>query len=143
MESIKKFYEALSKDEAMRKRLSGLNEKYKETKPDNDAAVADIVAFAKAEGFEFTSDDLKAYSKTEGKKLSEEELEAVAGGGCKDTPHGCYCVVGGGGTIGGKTCACVIAGTHLFDDGSFLYCEYLSGKVETVESSHSWWNPPM
>ncbi len=43
-----------------------------------DISVADLVAIAKSNGFQFTEEDLKPYRE---KKLSDQELEAVAGGG--------------------------------------------------------------
>jgi predicted ribosomally synthesized peptide with nif11-like leader len=62
MSNVTEFYEAFSKDEAMRKRA-------------NEA----IVAFAKKEGYSFTEEELK--DSINGKELSEETLKAVAGGG--------------------------------------------------------------
>ena len=123
METVKKFYEALSKDEAMRGRASALSEKYGDTQPEAAATAGSIVAFAKAEGFAFTADELAAYAKTEGRELSEDQLAAVVGGVYnQDT---CFCFVGGGGKDPetGRTCACVLGGGGKKDkDGHKLVC---------------------
>ncbi|MDR1147464.1 MAG: Nif11-like leader peptide family RiPP precursor [Spirochaetaceae bacterium] len=61
MSKVTEFYEAFSKDEAMRERA--------------DEA---IVAFAKGEGYAFTVDELNDFINN--KELSEGDLKAVAGG---------------------------------------------------------------
>jgi hypothetical protein len=99
MENVKKFYEALAKDEAMKSRANALNAKYKGKKPSAAEVLAETAAFAKTEGYEFTADELKAYLS----ELSDESLENVAGGRA------------GGGETGFGTaefggCGCVCAG---------------------------------
>ncbi len=64
-DNMKKFLEAVSKDEAMKSELQAAM----------DNAVA---AFAAKHGFTFTADDLKG---SRSRKLTEDELQAVAGGG--------------------------------------------------------------
>ena len=78
METVKKFYDALANDEAMRKRGIASNEKLGEN-PSADALKAETLAFAKAEGYDFTAAELDAYAK-QAKPLSDDELDAVAGG---------------------------------------------------------------
>ena len=119
MENIKKFYEALSTDTAMRERAKTLS---KNPASDEAEAFAEIIEFAKAEGYDFTAEELKAFfSSGRTTELSDEELENVAGGGCKDT-SGCVCLVGGGGTIDGVTCACVAGGGGNAKPGPGLVC---------------------
>ena len=66
MENVKKFYDALTNDEALRERAKVLNGKDK----------AALVAFAKAEGYDFSLDDLEAYAKP----LTDNDMESAAGG---------------------------------------------------------------
>jgi len=132
MDELKKFYQALSEDEAMRNRLSALNEKYKGAEPGKTVIAEEIAAFAKAEGFEVTTDDLTDYLDTEAKELTEEELENVSGGACKDTST-CACVMGGGGTKGGVTCVCVINGYAFLSDNTALGC-FGVGAIATLNT---------
>ena len=123
MESVGKFYEALSRDEAMRSRLSALDGKYQGAQPEAATIAAEIVAFAKAEGFAFTVDDLSAYAETEGKELSDEQLEGIVGG--LYDRNTCVCMVGGGGKDPetGHTCACVLGGGGRQDNKGYqLVC---------------------
>ena len=117
MENVKKFYDALADDEAMRERANALSAKHEETKPDKAALAADLVAFAKAEGFDFSEKDLAEYA-DQPYPIDDDELDAVAGG-VKDTST-CACALGGGGTISGVTCACVVVGAGEGPNG--LYC---------------------
>ena len=94
MENVKKFYDALANDKAMQERAKALAEKYKDGKPDDAAANADIAAFAKAEGYDFSIAELEEYAK-QAKPLDDDQLDDVAGG-----KAGCGCVSWGGG--GGK-----------------------------------------
>ena len=123
MGAVGKFYEALSKNEAMRARLSALNEKYKDAQPEAATISAEIVSFARAEGFVFTAEELASYAETEVKELSDEQLEAVSGGVFdRDT---CNCMVGGGGKDPetGHVCACVLGGGGRQDNkGRQLVC---------------------
>ena len=126
MEKAKQFYEALAYDAGMKERAAKLAETGGE-QPDKAAATAAILAFAKAEGYDFTAEELAAYAETlpkpqAGTELTDDELNAVAGGAegyltrCWDEL--CFCVVGGGGThdsfygckTGKITCACVLGG---------------------------------
>ena len=111
-ENLKKFLEAVSKDEALQAKVNAL-ESNKET------AMADIIALAKELGIELTEAD---FAQPDG-EISEDELETISGG--RDTSCGCptagtvnnscYCAAAGGG--GGKQkdddiwgCACVAYG---------------------------------
>ena len=114
MENAKKFYNALAKDEAMRGRANALSEKR-----GGDMVKADVIAFAKAEGFDLTVEELMAYANAP-EEMDDNELDAVSGG-AKDTV-GCACAVGGGGTYQGVTCACVLGGGGKGDPGPRLKC---------------------
>lgn len=107
-ENLKKFLEAVSKDEALQAKVNAL-ESNKET------AMADIIALAKELGIELTEAD---FAQPDG-EISEDELAAVSGGmgssgSC--TNSACWCTVGGGG--GGRMiddnrafgCACAVYG---------------------------------
>ena len=111
-ENLKKFLEAVSKDEALQAKVNAL-ESNKET------VMADIIALAKELGIELTEAD---FAQPDG-EISEDELETINGG--RDTSYGCptsgtvnnscYCAAAGGG--GGKQkdddiwgCACVAYG---------------------------------
>jgi len=120
MENVKKFYDALANDKAMQERVSALVKK--EEKPDEAAARASIVAFAKTEGYDFSVADLDAYAHM-AKPLTDESLDAAAGGAFSN--HNCFCIVGGGGKdpVTGNTCACVIYGYGNADENrNFLNC---------------------
>jgi len=89
-ENVKKFYEAITQDEAWQQKLAELSQKYqgetmneeKRTQMVND----DILPLAAQMGIPFTLEELKQYEtdmkQTNGNsELSDDELEAVAGGG--------------------------------------------------------------
>ena len=110
MENVKKFYDAISNDKAMQDRAAALNKP--DEQPDEAAAKAAIVAFAKAEGFSFTEADLEAYA-AQAKPLADEAMDTAAGGtaGC-----GCAGVGGGGGTdeFGEPfVCSCILTGCGM------------------------------
>ena len=130
MEKVKLFYKALANDAGMKERAAKLTETFGE-QPDQAAATAAILAFAKAEGYDFTTDELAAYAETlpkpqAGTELSDDEMNAVAGGMMGAGPQHytpcwermCGCPIGGGGTHTGDdecntgkiTCACVVGG---------------------------------
>ena len=121
MENVKKFYETLANSETLKEKAAKLNEKYNETeKADEEAIIADIIAFAASEGYSFTAEELADYVETAMKsapqELSQDELEAVAGGSdacrvCFDNKR-CYCFVAGGGTHQEPhwVCVCVAGG---------------------------------
>ena len=106
-ENLKKFLEAVSKDEALQAKVNAL-ESNKET------AMAGVIALAKELGIELTEAD---FAQPDG-EISEDELETINGGGCPTAGtvnNSCYCAAAGGG--GGKQkdddmwgCACVAYG---------------------------------
>lgn len=106
-ENLKKFLEAVSKDEALQAKVNAL-ESNKET------AMAGVIALAKELGIELTEAD---FAQPDG-EISEDELETINGGGCPTSGtvnNSCYCAAAGGG--GGKQkdediwgCACVAYG---------------------------------
>jgi len=118
MENVKKFYKALESDEALRGRADALNEKYKDAMPDEAVVKAELIAFAAAEGYAFTAEELDAYANAP-KAIDDDELEAVAGGSAYSA---CFCVAGGGGTRNGITCACVFGGGGKDYPGPNLKC---------------------
>ena len=122
MENVKKFYDALSNDKMMQERASALNKEGEQ--PDEAAAKAAIVAFAKAEGYDFSVADLEAYAHA-AKPLTDESLDAAAGGAYSS--GSCFCAVGGGGhdDVTGNTCACVVIGLGACDEtGKGLQCNF-------------------
>ena len=142
MEKVKQFYEALANDAGMKERAAKLTETFGE-QPDQAAANAAILAFAKAEGYDFTVEELTAYAEAlpkpqAGTELNDDELNAVAGGGFDDSAPICWdlciCSIGGGGnhsgfchsngcTTGKHTCACVVGGGgKKCSKGTFLAC---------------------
>ena len=123
MGDVKKFYDALASDEALRERADALGEKYGEENPGKAAIAADLVSFAKAEGYSFNEKELAEYA-SQPYPIDDDELDAVAGG-AKDTAT-CACVLGGGGTISGTTCACVVVGAGDVPNG--LYCIGAGGR---------------
>ena len=119
IERLKKFYEFISQDEAIRDEfVAKVRADAKET----------MIEFAAKHGYELTAEDLDVTA--EDVKVSREELDAIAGG------SECFCFAGGGGTGNGEvwehngksygslTCACVLGGGGEGDalDGSGREC---------------------
>jgi len=117
MDNVKKFYDALATNEALKEEAAKLNEKHADSKLDEAALRAEIVTFASSEGYHFTLEELTAYVESIKKgvePLSDDELFAVAGGiGDSYCWKTCFCIVGGGGTHESPkiTCACVVGGS--------------------------------
>ena len=129
MESVKKFYEALVSDKGLQERAAALNEKYKGEAPCENTVKAELLSFAKSEGFEFTLDEYDAYLKS-AQPVSDEIASSAAGGAYNH--NNCFCAVGGGGKdpVTGSVCACVIAGVGAKDEtGVSLYCA-LGGAIQ-------------
>lgn len=97
-ENMKKFLEAVSKNEELTKKINAMTKE-------------ELLVLAKELGIELTEAD---FAEPAG-ELNDDELDAVAGGA------ECVCVLGGGGEAGGKwnnrVCACVAAGAGLDRDG--------------------------
>jgi len=77
--NIEKFQNALSDDNALRDRFNAVIEKFKDVKPDDQAYIKAVTAFADAEGYKFTEAEFAETVKSQ-RKLSDDELDAVAGG---------------------------------------------------------------
>jgi predicted ribosomally synthesized peptide with nif11-like leader len=89
VENVKKFYEALSQDEAMKQKFVELSQKYQGQQMDEAQIMAvteqEVLPLAAQMGYSFTMDDLMAFGKEMKRanmncELSEEEMEAVTGG---------------------------------------------------------------
>jgi len=127
MENVKKFYNALASDQALQEKAWALEAKI-DRPLDEATAKAKIIAFANAEGYDFSAADFDAYARV-AKPLGDETLDAVAGGAFSSS---CICVVGGGGSdpVTGHTCACVIGGSGKDDEkGYSLHC-FVAGTVK-------------
>ncbi|MBQ3484829.1 MAG: Nif11-like leader peptide family RiPP precursor [Clostridia bacterium] len=100
-ENMKKFLEAVSKNEILAKKINTMTKE-------------DLLALAKELGVELIEAD---FEKPDG-ELEDNELDDVVGGAdC------CACVLGGGGTkeaMGGDVCACVVYG----HGGEYMSGEY-------------------
>ena len=97
-ENLKKFFEAISKDEALVQKVGSMSQE-------------ELLALGKELGIELTAQDFE-----QPQELSDDDLDAVAGG----SDVSCACAMGGGGTkdANDKTCACVLAGVGYEKDGS-------------------------
>ena len=91
-ENMKKFMEAVSKNEALVDKVNTMTRQ-------------ELIALAQEMGLELTDAD---FEKPSVEELSDDDLDAVSGG----TKVACACVLGGGGKgdSNDKTCACVAAG---------------------------------
>ncbi len=78
--NITKFYEAICKDERIKNRLGLLLDKHKELKSDESAVCTAITEFAKAEGFDFTAEQLSENVKTRMEEIDDDLLVNVTGG---------------------------------------------------------------
>ena len=111
-ENMKKFLEAMSKDEALRKKATTMGKE-------------DLLAMAKELGIDLTEAD---FAQPEG-EMNANELDAVAGGGA------CACVTLGAGTYEGKdnACGCYIYGTgDASSSEERCFCVY-GGYGDSVE----------
>jgi len=89
VENVKKFYEAVSQDEAMKQKFVKLSQKY-QGQPMDEAKAYTIMEqeglpMAKQMGYSFSMDDLKAYGEElkqadMKRELNDEEMQAVTGG---------------------------------------------------------------
>lgn len=106
-ENMKKFLEAVSKDNALCARL-------------RNATREELVAMAAETGITLTEADFEQKA-----ELDEDELEAVAGGWTQ-----CICAVAGGGTQDedGKACGCVAGGYGEARNGETrCWCAFSGG----------------
>ena len=90
VENVKKFHEALSKDEVLKQKFVELSQKYEGQPMDEEKALSVMeqegLPLAAQMGYSFTMGDLKTYEQEMKHvyvncELSEEELQTVAGGG--------------------------------------------------------------
>jgi predicted ribosomally synthesized peptide with nif11-like leader len=97
-ENLKKFFEAISKDEALVQKVGSMSQE-------------ELLALGKELGIELTAQDFE-----QPQELSDDDLDAVAGG----SDVSCACAMGGGGTkdTNDRTCACVLAGVGYDKNGS-------------------------
>jgi predicted ribosomally synthesized peptide with nif11-like leader len=121
MGNILDFYNAITKDEALRTKTNALGAKYRGKQPTEAEVTADFIAFAKAEGYEFNAEEYKAFAGNP-RKISDDDLKAVAGGSFEG--GSCYCIIGGGGKdkVTGKVCACVAIGVSMTENKDELSC---------------------
>ena len=89
-ETVKKFYEAVSQDEALKQKFVELSQKYQGQEMDEAKGMLafeqEALPLAAQMGYSFTMDDFKAYGEELQQAnmncgLNDEELKAVAGGG--------------------------------------------------------------
>ena len=136
-ENLKKFLDAVSKDDALKEKLNALGS-------DHDESVSGAISLAKEIDIELCEAD---FAQPDG-EISEDELETISGGytitehedcGCPISGSGttisnfCYCVAGGGG--GGRQsdediwgCACVAYGQGGDAKNDHWLCQcYLGG----------------
>ena len=94
VENVKKFYEAVAQDEALKQKFVQLSQKYQGQPMDEEKAMAlteqEVLPLAAQMGYSFTMDDLNGYGEEMkqakmGCELSEEEMQAVTGGGTTGT----------------------------------------------------------
>ena len=97
-ENMKKFLEAVSRDEALTAKVGSLGKE-------------ELIALAKELGITLTEAD---FSEPSG-ELDDDELDAVAGGG----DVSCACAMGGGGTKDNsdKACVCIVCGAGYTKSG--------------------------
>ena len=89
VENVKMFYEAVSKDEALKQKFMELSQKYQGQPMDEEKAISlleqEALPLAAQMGYYFTLEDLKEYSEEMQQtkmncEISDEELHAVSGG---------------------------------------------------------------
>ena len=112
-ENMKKFLEAVSKDEALQAKVNVLAS-------EKETAMAGVIAIAKELGIELTEAD---FAQPNG-EISEDELEAVSGGMTVTTQEDCGCPLSGSGQTVTDICICVAggAGGGTLDDGHVFGC---------------------
>ena len=114
-ENAKKFLELVSSDEALKEKLK------------NVKSLEEALKIAAERGFQLTEEDIREESQGKGEvALDDDEAEAVAGGVCA-------CPVAGGGTAGGKQCACFLYGHGKDDNGHGMECLGWGGVGDDVE----------
>lgn len=99
-ENMKKFLEAVSKDEELTKKVGSMD-------------MNELLALAKEQGMELSAAD---FEKPTDQSLDDDDLDVVVGG---SSDVSCACAMGGGGVkdSNDKTCACVLAGAGYAKSG--------------------------
>jgi predicted ribosomally synthesized peptide with nif11-like leader len=123
MGNVEKFYDALMKDEALRDKANGLNEKYKGKQLNEEEVIVDLIAFANSAGYSFTAEEYKTFAQKNPEKMSEDDLKAVAGGSFNKSA--CYCIIAGShkDRSGDRDrCFCVAIGVSSNDNLENLVC---------------------
>ncbi len=114
VENVKKFYEAVAQDEALKQKFVALSQKYLGQPMDEAKVIAimeqEALPIAKQMGYSFSIEELKAYgteieASTTNLELSDAELATVTGGG----------------TYMGFCFICGIV-THTWDNGQDIMC---------------------
>jgi hypothetical protein len=121
MGNVEKFYDALTKDESLRGRANGINEKFKRKQPSEAEVIDNLIVFADSAGYSFTAEEYRAFAENP-KKMSEDDLKAVAGGDIKFSE--CFCIIGGAGYDRERKekCYCVAVGVSSTEDRDTLTC---------------------
>ncbi len=129
VENVKKFYEAVTRDEALKQKFVELSQKY-QCQPMDEAkflslAGQELLPIAKQSGYEFTLDDLHAFGEKQNAvhmncELSDEELQAVVGG---TTEARCYFL----GYYSNGNFACFMIGDIYYSSESYFRC-FLCGE---------------
>ena len=90
-ENVKRFYEAITRDEGLRQKLAELSQKHQGEAADEEARIRmvneDVLPLAEEIGMPFTLEELKQYEKSMNKRngdneLNDAELQSVAAGRC-------------------------------------------------------------
>ena len=86
-ENVRKFYEEVSKNKELQKKIIEVQKNYSGNKEDRDTVVKEcVIPIAKEAGYDFTAKEVLAVEKENAlqQNISEEELENVSGGwsGC-------------------------------------------------------------
>ena len=82
-ENVRKFYEEVSKNKELQKKLMEVQKNYSGNKEDRDSVVKEcVIPIAKEAGYDFTAEEVLAVDKENAlqQNISEEELENVSGG---------------------------------------------------------------
>ena len=123
-ENVRKFYEEISKNKELQKKLMEVQKNYSGNKEDRDTVVKEcVIPIAKEAGYDFTAEEVLAVEKENALQhnISEEELENVSGGW-----SACLSI----GAVDGKS-ACLVTGVSCEDDadnsagGGLMVCFYI------------------
>lgn len=100
VENVRKFYETVARNEALKQKFVELSQKYQGQQMDEAEAMLlleqEVLPIARQMGYSFSIDDLKAYSEEKkqagvNRVLSDSELEAISGAGINGTSN-CFVI---------------------------------------------------